>query len=325
MHVASVTFVSLLAGVFLGAASAADDGVGVKPLMGWRDWNQYGGDINQEIMLSTMYAVAAPFAGTNVSLKSLGFLDVGLDDVWQRCGSYGPLNWTYHDADGSPVVDTDRFPNMSALPATAHALGLTAGFYGNNCACSDHCTDLKCFLGDVNAVVNWGFDSLKLDGCGKQENIALWWTLFNWTLSNIPGAKPVLLENCHNGPHSGSPAALSPFGPYVPTRDWCPFHMYRSSGDIRPQWGSILSNLQTIPPLAAANLSRPGCWAYPVSPSRPRRKHTRIRAHTHNNLPHAPRRTCWKWAPLRGTSSTSLRRARTSARGASCRRLSFLA
>ena len=39
--------------------------------------------------------------------------------------------------------------------------------------------------------------------------------------------------------------------------------MFRSSGDIRPQWGSILSNLQTIPPLAAANLSRPGCWAYP--------------------------------------------------------------
>ena len=39
--------------------------------------------------------------------------------------------------------------------------------------------------------------------------------------------------------------------------------MYRSSNDIRPQWGSILSNLNTIPPLAAANLSFPGCYAYP--------------------------------------------------------------
>jgi len=134
---------------------------------------------------------------------------------------------------------------------------------GNNCACADHCTDLKCFLGDVNAVVRWGFDSLKVDGCGKQENIQLWYDLFNWTLSNTPGGKPILLENCHNGPRTGSPAALSPFGPFVPTRDWCPFHMYRSSNDIRPQWGSILANLQTIPPLAAANLSRPGCWAYP--------------------------------------------------------------
>ena len=83
-------------------------------------------------MLSTMYAIAAPFPGTNVSLASLGYTDVGLDDVWQQCGSYGPQNWTYHDANGNPVVNTARFPNMSALPATAHALGLTAGFYGNS-------------------------------------------------------------------------------------------------------------------------------------------------------------------------------------------------
>ena len=73
--------------------------------------------------------------------------------------------------------------------------------------------------------------------------------MFNWTLGHIPGAKPMLLENCHNGGNE-------------PTLDWCPFHMYRSSRDIRPQWGSILANLETIPPLAAANLSRPGCWAY---------------------------------------------------------------
>lgn len=39
--------------------------------------------------------------------------------------------------------------------------------------------------------------------------------------------------------------------------------MYRSSTDIRPVFGSILNNLETIPPLAAANLSRPGCWSYP--------------------------------------------------------------
>ena len=244
----------------LGAAFAADDGIGLKPLLGWRDWNQYGGDITQDIMLATMRAVAAPFPGTNTSLKSLGFTDVGLDDAWQQCGSYGPSNWTYHDAGGNPVVDTARFPNMSALPATAHALGLTAGFYSNNCACSDHCTDLKCFLGDVNAIVGWGFDSLKLDGCGKQANIALWYEMFNWTLSNIPGSKPLLLENCHNGPRTGTPAAQSPFGPFAPTSDWCPFHMYRSSGDIRPQWGSILSNLQTIPPLP---------WPLPPPPMRP--------------------------------------------------------
>ena len=113
---------------FVALGSCADDGVAITPLMGWRDWNQFGGDIDQDTMLSTMFAMSAPFPGTNVSLASLGFRDVGLDDVWQLCGSYGPSNWTYHDVDGNPVVDTARFPNMSALPATAHALGLTAGF-----------------------------------------------------------------------------------------------------------------------------------------------------------------------------------------------------
>ena len=101
------------------------------------------------------------------------------------------------------------------------------------------------------------------------------------------------LPPCVAGPHDGSPASHSPFGPHVPTKDWCPFHvrrgreggmlkcsahraaarrltcptpslqMYRSSTDIAPVYGSVLSNLESIPPLAAANLSTPGCWAYP--------------------------------------------------------------
>ena len=52
-------------------------------------------------------------------------------------------------------------------------------------------------------------------------------------------------------------------GPLVPTATWCPFHMYRSSTDIRPEYVSLLTNINTIPALAAKNLSTQGCWAYP--------------------------------------------------------------
>lgn len=166
-------------------------------------------------------------------------------------------------------MDTDRFPDLGAMVAKAHALNLTAGFYSNNCRCADHCTDVLCFAADANAILAWGFDSVKLDGCGKQENVELWYNLFNWSITASGNTrKPMILENCHNGPRQGSPAAASPFGPFDPTPDWCPFHMYRASTDIRPVYASVLTNLLTIPPLAKANLSRPGCWAYPDVRSR---------------------------------------------------------
>ena len=39
--------------------------------------------------------------------------------------------------------------------------------------------------------------------------------------------------------------------------------MYRTSGDVRASYGSIVANLQTTVKFATANLSKPGCWAYP--------------------------------------------------------------
>ena len=39
-------------------------------------------------------------------------------------------------------------------------------------------------------------------------------------------------------------------------------NFFRTSGDIRPQWGSILSNLMTTASYNAG-LAGPGCWGYP--------------------------------------------------------------
>lgn len=77
--------------------------------------------------------------GVPTSLCDLGYCDVGLDDNWQLCGSYGPQNYTYHDENGAPVINTTSFPDMKQMVDYAHELGLTAGWYGNNCICRDHC------------------------------------------------------------------------------------------------------------------------------------------------------------------------------------------
>ena len=66
-------------------------------------------------------------------------------------------------------------------------------------------------------------------------------------LMNATG-KTFEIENCH-------------WGETVPTEDWCPWNFYRTSGDVRASYGSIVKNLQTTIQFTTQNLSRPGCWA----------------------------------------------------------------
>ena len=68
--------------------------------------------------------------GKPTSLCDLGYCDVGLDDNWQKCGKYGKEGYTYHNEDGSPVVNFDRFPSFKNMTGKAHSIGLTSGWYG---------------------------------------------------------------------------------------------------------------------------------------------------------------------------------------------------
>lgn len=74
--------------------------------------------------------------GKPTSLADLGYIDVGLDDNWQECGAYGAAQYTFHDASGYPRINRDRFPNFLEMTDYAHSLGLTAGWYLNNCICN---------------------------------------------------------------------------------------------------------------------------------------------------------------------------------------------
>merc|ERR1719502_1688617 len=185
--------------------------------------------------------------GKPTSLCDLGYCDVGLDDNWQDCKA-GKDGNHYHDANGNPVVNLQRFPDMKAMTDHAHKLGLTAGWYGNNCICSDHnSTDRKYYEGDVKAFRKFGFDAWKLDGCGVQTDMQLWDDIMKAT------GGPVMVENCHWGSRV----------PYEPNRTWCPWNFYRTSGDVRARYSSVVGNLNTVTKFSSRNLSYPGCWAYP--------------------------------------------------------------
>ena len=236
----------------LRLAASLENGLARTPPMGWRSWNLYGDDVSQEMMKSQMDGLTKRnriIGGKPTSLADLGYRDVGLDDAWQMCGSYGPNEYTFHDVHGKPMVNLTRFPDLKTLTDYGHDLNLTVGWYGNNCICEDHCVTHSCYEEDVSALLEFGFDSYKIDGCGKQLDLQKYSDLIA-----DRGAK-ILIENCHWGytiPSYTEDGELD-----------CPYNYYRSSQDIRSSYASVMNNLLTIDPLSKANLSVPGCWAYP--------------------------------------------------------------
>lgn len=176
---------------------AKDNGMALTPPMGWRSWNLYGADVTQELIETIMDGMvdqSRTVDGKPTSLCDLGYCDVGLDDNWQKCGSYGEKGYTFHTDDGAPVVNEELFPDMKAMTDKAHSIGLTAGWYGNNCICAENDTDEdKFYEGDVKALIRFGFDGVKLDGCGSQLNLELYDDLINAT------GKAITMENCHWG------------------------------------------------------------------------------------------------------------------------------
>jgi len=57
-----------------------------------------------------------------------------------------------------------QFPSLQSFTSTAHANGLTAGWYHNNCRCHDHCTSPLCFAADVNATIALGAAHIHMHG-----------------------------------------------------------------------------------------------------------------------------------------------------------------
>jgi hypothetical protein len=91
---------------------------------------------------------------------------------------------------GWPVVDTTKFPNLNATVAYVHQAGLKAGFYFNGCACGEPIERTINYAGDVAEASATNFDSFKLDSCGAQKNLSLY-----YELANASRPRHYLIEN----------------------------------------------------------------------------------------------------------------------------------
>mmetsp|Transcript_71242 Transcript_71242/g.87389 ORF Transcript_71242/g.87389 Transcript_71242/m.87389 type:complete len:428 (-) Transcript_71242:1030-2313(-) len=238
--------------ILISLVNSVDNGLGLKPPLGWRSWNAYHGGINQDLIVKCIDAVTDTSRlvdGVPTSLADLGYNRVGVDDNWQTCDSNG--NYFHNDTapNGWAVINNSTFPNVTALVEYAHNKNVLIGWYFNNCICRENNTYPANEVNDVNFLRMYDFDGVKLDGCGTSHNISNWQHLIN-----ITGTKPLLTENCHNEPNT-------------PNATWCPFNFFRSSNDINTNYQDVIGdNLQSTKAYQqypTGFLSRPGCWAYP--------------------------------------------------------------
>eukprot|EP01079_Euglenida_sp_SAG-EU17-18_P002598 gene2598-3301_t len=262
----------------LSTASAKDDGLALTPPMGYRTWNDMHGDVSDAKVRAVVDAVVrkrAHQSGVPTSLFDLGYTRVGTDDGWQACGTgWAPagLKPSFHAQDGTPLVNKTIFPDMAAMVKYGHDKGVEMDFYLDNCICMDEYTlqadpewGAKSYLGDAQLLIDSGFDGVKIDNCGDDQGkgfVARTEDLWNRSVhllvenSNQGDGNPMFNHGKPPGPPRENPANGS---------DFCPYHMFRSGGDIGPDYGNIYGKLQFAKPYLDPKtpISRPGCWAFP--------------------------------------------------------------
>jgi len=140
----------------------AGEKLGLTPQMGWNDWYTYYDRVSE----SDIRKAAAAMISSGMADYGYQFVDI--DDAWQRRPeSADPaVGKPVRDANGNILPNT-RFPDMPALTAYIHSLGLKAGIYTSpgptTCAGMEgsyHHEDT-----DAHQFASWGFDLLKYDMC----------------------------------------------------------------------------------------------------------------------------------------------------------------
>ena len=147
---------------------------------------------------------------------------------------------------------------------------------------SDPAWEVASDHGDVKFLLENNFDAVKIDNCGDDQGKD-----FNFRANFINASgKAMMIENsnqgfgnpqrgdgnCHGNmqcPGCNNSVVKDGCGRGNPNNTlapgWCPYNMFRTCGDIGPDFSGVMGHLySTVPYLDLKDpISRPGCWAYP--------------------------------------------------------------
>ncbi|NUP24590.1 MAG: alpha-galactosidase [Streptomyces sp.] len=219
---------------------ALDDGLALTPPMGFNNWNST--HCRAEFNESMVKGIADIFV--EKGLKDAGYEYVNLDDCWAL---------PTRDANGKLVPDPVRFPGgIKAVADYVHAKGLKLGIYTSAGTKTCNPAGFPGALGheysDARQFADWGVDYLKYDNCNNQGVDAKQrYTTMRDALKAT--GRPIVYSICEWGENK----------PWEWAADVG--HLWRTTGDISDNWGSMLAILKRNLPLAPH--AGPGHWNDP--------------------------------------------------------------
>ncbi|CAN9131754.1 unnamed protein product [Alternaria alternata] len=182
----------LLVTTLLGSATAINNGLAITPPMGWNNWNAFGCDVSEDLLLTTSSQILS------LGLRDLGYNYVVLDDCWQD-----PKG---RDEDGKLHPALDKFPNgLNSISDHLHSQDLKFGMYSSagEMTCARFEGSLDHEVDDAKSFAGWGVDMLKYDSCYHMGRVGTPSVSFNRfkTMSDALKAtgKNILLNLCNWG------------------------------------------------------------------------------------------------------------------------------
>lgn len=226
------------------AGPLLDDGQARTPPMGFNNWNAT--HCRAEFDESMVKGIADIFV--EKGLKDAGYQYVNLDDCWAL---------PERDANGKLVPDPVRFPNgIKAVADYVHSKGLKLGIYTSAGTKTCNTAGFPGALGheysDAQQFADWGVDYLKYDNCNNQGVDAKQrYTTMRDALKTASEktGRPIVYSICEWGENK----------PWEWAADVG--HLWRTTGDISDNWGSMLSIMKKNLPLA--EYAGPGHWNDP--------------------------------------------------------------
>ena len=214
------------------------NGLAKTPPMGWNSWNLFANKVNDQTVRTMADAMVTS------GMRDAGYVYVNIDDTWEGI----------RDEKGN-LPPNRKFPDMKALADYVHSKGLKLGIYSSPGprTCGGYPGSYGHEEQDARMFASWGIDYLKYDWCSagyvyKNEDLRPIYQKMGEALKST--GRPIVFSLCEYGMGS-----VEKWGPLVGGNLW------RTTGDIRDEWDSMIDNIHRQVPTAP--YAGPGHWNDP--------------------------------------------------------------